>query len=148
MLGGGERECWLRRLASEEGVADQVEWAGPLGFQRFAARLSCASVALYPSREASDGDSDGGAPVTLIESQWLGIPSLVSDHDDLPFVAAPDGAIVLPPLDVDAWAEALDGLYNDRARVEGMGAAARSFVRRRHAPAVNALRREEIYASL
>jgi colanic acid/amylovoran biosynthesis glycosyltransferase len=148
MLGGGERESWLRRLASDEGVADQMEWAGPLGFERFATRLSCASVAVYPSREASDGDSDGGAPVTLIESQWLGIPSLVSDHDDLPFVAAPDGAIVLPPLDVDAWAEALDGLYNDRTRVEGMGVAARSFVRGRHAPAVNALRREEIYASL
>jgi colanic acid/amylovoran biosynthesis glycosyltransferase len=145
VIGGGRREAELRLLARDEGIADQTDWTGFLPHDRFASAISEVTVGLYPSRRAADGDSEGGAPVTLIEAQWLGVPAIVSDHDDLPFVAAPDASIVLPALDVDRWAEALQELYEHPDRAAAMGSAAQRFVRDHHSPATNVNRREAIY---
>jgi colanic acid/amylovoran biosynthesis glycosyltransferase len=148
MIGGGDLEHYYRSLAAQHGIAHRVEWAGRLPFQEFMRRVASAHVALYPSRTASDGDSEGGAPVTLIESQWLGVPSLVSRHADLPFVAAPEGAVVLPEEDISAWADALRSAAEEPSRLARMGAAARAFARRYHTPSANAEAREMIYQAL
>jgi glycosyltransferase involved in cell wall biosynthesis len=145
VVGGGRLEPELRRIASDEGIQEQIDWAGFLPYDEFASAISQVSVVLYPSRRAADGDSEGGAPVTLIEAQWIGVPAIVSDHDDLPFVAAPDASIVLPPLEVDLWAEALGELYEHPARASAMGIAAGQFVREHHSLAANVSRREAIY---
>jgi colanic acid/amylovoran biosynthesis glycosyltransferase len=111
------------------------------------AQIAGASVTVFPSRTAPDGDAEGGAPVTLIEAQWLGVPVLVSGHDDLPFVAAPAGSIVLPPTDVDSWADALQSLYDDPNALEAMGSSASAFARANHSPEANCLAREAIYCA-
>lgn len=145
LLGGGPLERELRELAISERVDRQLDWGERLPFDAFMGEISKARVGLYPSRTASSGDSEGGAPVTLIEAQWVGVPAIVSDHDDLPFVAAPNGSMVVPPLDVDRWAEALASLYDDRSGLEVMGAAANAFARQAHAPSLNLAAREAIY---
>jgi colanic acid/amylovoran biosynthesis glycosyltransferase len=145
MVGGGELEPELRRLVAESGIAEQTTFAGRLPFGEFMTRLGGCSLALHPSRTAADGDSEGGAPVTLIESQWLGVPAIVSDHDDLSFVSAPDGSVTLPPLDADAWAGTLSALADDPARLAAMAAASSRFAREHHSPAANAAAREAIY---
>ena len=71
------------------GSRSRSRWLGSLPFEQFMSQIASASVAVFPSRPAPDGDTEGGAPVTLIETQWLGVPALVSEHDDLPFVTAP-----------------------------------------------------------
>ncbi|MEJ7753215.1 MAG: glycosyltransferase, partial [Candidatus Limnocylindrales bacterium] len=129
ITGGGELEPELRRLAAAEGITDQVVWGSRLPFVEFMGSIARSHIGLYPSRTAASGDSEGGAPVTLIEAQWLGVPSLVSDHDDLPFVAAPKGSEVLPALDVERWAEALRALYLDPARLDVMAREAERFAR-------------------
>jgi colanic acid/amylovoran biosynthesis glycosyltransferase len=145
IIGGGELEAEYRRLVAESGIETQVKWAGRLPFEDFMSRVVTAHVGLFPSRTALNGDSEGGAPVTLIESQWLGVPSIVSDHDDLPFVTAPDGGLVLPALDVAQWAEALGSLYHDSTKLEQMSYAAREFAKTHHSPQANAQARERIY---
>ncbi len=85
--------------------------------------------------------------MTLIEAQWLGLPSLVSDHDDLPFVAAPEGSIVLPATNLDAWVETLKELFDSPSRIDAMSSAARSFVRENHSPERNTEARESVYAA-
>jgi colanic acid/amylovoran biosynthesis glycosyltransferase len=148
MAGGGELESEYRSLARDESIAEQVVWRGALPFAEFMSQIGGASVALFPSRSAPNGDSEGGAPVTLIEAQWLGVPALVSHHDDLPFVAAPDGSIRLEAGDVDAWAEALRTLYESPRLLESMGDAGAAFARANHSPEGNARAREAIYAEL
>jgi hypothetical protein len=69
----------------------------------------------------------------------------VSDHDDLPFVAAPDGAVVLAAQAVEDWADALRMLYDDPGRLARMSRAAEEFVAERHSPSANARGREEVY---
>lgn len=145
LVGGGPLERELRKLVVEERVSAQVEWLGALPFAEFMRVVAGASVAVFPSRQAADGDSDGGAPVTLIEGQWLGVPAVVSDHDDLPFVSAPDGTVVVPPLDVEAWAEALRAMHDDPEWIVRMGAAAAAFAREWHSPEANVAGRERVY---
>ena len=145
LLGGGELEAELRAIAAAEGIDGQVSWHDRLPFEEFMGELSRARLALYPSRTAASGDSEGGAPVTLIEAQWLGVPSLLSEHDDLPFVGAPEGSIRLPAADVEGWAEALESLYRDPAALERMSAAAAAFARENHRPEMNLAAREAVY---
>ena len=145
MVGGGPLEGDYRRLVAELGIEDRVEWTGRLPHREFMRSLATAHVALYPSRTAANGDSEGGAPVTLIEAQWLGVPAIVSTHDDLPFVVPPDGATVLPERDVNVWADALRALYEQPARLNEMGEIAQEFARANHSLEGNALAREAIY---
>ena len=148
MVGGGELEADYRRLARDEGITEQVTWLGSLPFEQFMSQIGSASVAVFPSRPAPDGDTEGGAPVTLIETQWLGVPALVSEHDDLPFVTAPSGPKALPLMDVDAWADALRTLYESPGLLAEMGEAGAAFVRENHSPQANATARERLYAEL
>lgn len=41
---------------------------------------------LHPSQKASDGDTEGGAPVILLEMAAAGIPVISTKHDDIPYV--------------------------------------------------------------
>jgi colanic acid/amylovoran biosynthesis glycosyltransferase len=145
LMGGGQLEESYRRLVEELSIRDQVVWAGRLPFHEFMHRLAAAHVCLCPSRTAADGDSEGGAPVALIEAQWLGVPAVISNHDDLPFVTAPKGSVVLSSYEDDDWADALRALYDDHSRVQEMGEEARSFAREHHSPEANALARESVY---
>ena len=147
LVGGGELEDLYRAIVRDERIEDQVDWAGRLPFVEYMEAIARCHVGLYPSRVASDGDSEGGAPVTLIEAQWLGIPALISDLDDLPSVAAP-GSPLLPPRDVDAWAEAIRAASDSPDEVLPRSAQVSDFARERHSPQANARAREEIYQAV
>lgn len=145
VLGGGPKEGELRRQAEQLDITSQVEWMGSQPFGRFMAEISRADLALFPSRTARSGDSEGGAPVTLIEAQWLGIPAIVSDHDDLPFVTSREGSMVLPAEDRERWAVEIRSIASDRAALERMSIAARRFAQSNHSVSANLDARERLY---
>jgi len=90
--------------------------------------LRLASVMIFPS------EYEGfGAPV--IEAMSLGIPVVCSDRTGLPEVAG-DAAIVLP-LEMDAWATAIDAAGERRAELVAAGRdRAALFTSRRSAEAL------------
>ena len=147
LVGGGPLEADLRSLATELGIDDQVTFTGRLPFHTFAQRVLDATLSIYPSREARDGDSDGGAPVALIEAQWAGQPVLISDHDDLPFVT-PASTPRLPVDDIAAWGEALRDAFESPAALQTIAARGAAFVHAHHTPEANATERERVYASV
>ena len=58
-----------------------------LGFQPYSVLLEEAythHIFLSPSVTASDGDTEGGAPVTLIEMLATGMPIVSTTHCDIP----------------------------------------------------------------
>src|SRR5690606_39794503 len=60
-----------------------------LGYQPWRALMDAAyrhHVFLSPSITASDGDTEGGAPVGLIEMAATGMPVISSRHADIPEV--------------------------------------------------------------
>ncbi len=54
-------------------------------------------IFLSPSVTASDGDTEGGAPVMLIEAAASGMPVVGTSHCDIPFVLAKENQPFLAP---------------------------------------------------
>lgn len=89
IIGGGEKDAELRKLAADHGIQDLVTF---LGFQPRAEmirEMGSAHLLVVPSVTALDGDTEGGAPTVLLEAQACGLPVLGTTHADIPFVVAP-----------------------------------------------------------
>ncbi len=78
-----EKARILKRI-EQHGLGDTVRL---LGFKSYAELIALGhshDVFLSPSRVASDGDSEGGAPVTLVAMAACGIPIVSTHHCDIP----------------------------------------------------------------
>lgn len=133
IIGDGELRAEVEREISRLGLEDRVALLGVLDHETCLEELGRASVLLYPSVTAADGDTEGGAPVALIEAMASGLAIVSSLHADIPTVA-PDGrcALLFPERDVDGLAEGLDALLRSARSREEMGAAGRAHVEDAH----------------
>ena len=151
----GESELWLvgdgpsradfEALAGELGVADSVRFLGMVSHDEYREVIERAHVCLQPSRVASDGDTEGGAPTVLLEMQASGVPVVATRHADIPYVVARPDELV-DEEDVAGLAETLVRLAEApeadwNARIE----AGRELVEREHDAAVVARAIESVY---
>lgn len=86
IIGDGPMRSSLKRLAVELGVADRVRFWGALSRSEYLLRLSEADLLIAPSRTASNGDGEGGAPTTILDAQACGVIAVGSTHADIPFL--------------------------------------------------------------
>jgi len=94
IVGDGDLRPELEGLARSLGVADRVRFVGEISHIEYRELLEQAHVGIQPSRTASDGDTEGGAPTVLLEMQASGLPVIATRHADIPFVvAAQDGLV-------------------------------------------------------
>lgn len=103
-----------------------------LGFQTHAQLLETAAachVFLSPSVTAADGDSEGGAPVAIIEMAASGMPVVSTRHCDIPEVLE-DGVsgLLAEERDVDGLAEKLGWLLDHPEAWDALTSAARRRV--------------------
>lgn len=94
-----------------------------LGFQPYPVVFDEAyrhHILISPSVTASDGDSEGGAPVTLIEIMASGMPVVSTSHCDIPEVVqyGMDDWLV-PERDVDGLVKRLEWLINHHIEWNG-----------------------------
>jgi colanic acid/amylovoran biosynthesis glycosyltransferase len=76
----------IEAAIAEHGLAGRVERKGYLSHARLHAIAAGCHVYLAPSVTAVDGDSEGGAPVGLIEMAASGMAVVSSRHCDIPAV--------------------------------------------------------------
>ena len=120
----------LEAEARTAGVAERVHVTGYVDLEDFARALAAADVAVnlrYPTA--------GETSASLLRILAAGLPAVVSDYAQ--FTDLPDGLVAKVPLgdaEREALVETLSGLLADRARLAGMGEAAREHVRRHHDP--------------
>lgn len=68
-------------------------------------------VFLHPGVTAQDGDTEGGAPVTIIEMLATGMPVVSTTHCDIPEVMGEAaGRLLAPERDVQALTQAIRNL--------------------------------------
>lgn len=77
-------EC--KALAAKAGVIDKVHFLGSLPYNAYLEEIQRAHIFLAPSVKARNGDTEGGAPVALIEALARGMPAIASRHCDIPEV--------------------------------------------------------------
>jgi len=124
---GGEVEYSRERLESivdAAGVRGQVTFTGYLDYDDYLAEIHDCSILLAPSKRASSGDSEGGAPTVLLEAQAAGKPVVATTHADIPYVVADDKTGLLArPGNVPELATALKTLASDPDRMTAFGQA-------------------------
>lgn len=128
------------------GVGDVVRRTGSLPREELTELYYRHHVLLAPSVEASSGDTEGGAPVTLVEAHATGMPAVATRHCDIPHVVE-EGVtgFLAPEGDPDALASLLERLVERPGRVEEMGRAARRRAEDRFDAGDRARELEEIY---
>ncbi len=133
IIGDGELRSDVEREIWRLGLEDRVDLLGVLPHETCLKELGRASVLLYPSVTAADGDTEGGAPVALIEAMASGLAIVSSLHADIPTVA-PDRrcALLFPERNVDGLAEGLDAVLGSGRLREELGSAGRAHVEDAH----------------
>jgi colanic acid/amylovoran biosynthesis glycosyltransferase len=107
-----------------------------LGYQPHNAMLSEAlkhHILLQPSITAGDGDTEGGAPVSIIEMLATGMPVVATTHCDIPEVVGPAFAHFLAPeRDVEQLAGRIRLLLSDPDSWTALLKAGRDHIEREY----------------
>lgn len=108
IIGDGGLKTYLHALARELGVYDSIVWCGYQTHDFFLEMLYKADLFLSPSVTAADGNTEGGAPVAIIEAGASGLPVVSTTHADIPEVVLDNKTgLLVPERDVDALLEAI-----------------------------------------
>ena len=133
--GSPAEEAEKARIAAvvrDRHLDDVVTLRGFVPYDEFVAEAAAHDLFLSPSLTAADGDTEGGAPVSIIEMSAAGMPVVSSTHCDIPQVVD-DGVsgLLAPEGDLDGLVERLEELVGHPERWEAMGRAGRELVEQR-----------------
>ena len=134
IAGDGPLRSDLVGQVEDLGIGERVTFLGQVTHEQGRALLDRAALLMAPSLTASDGDTEGGAPVTLLEAMASGLPILAARHADIPYVLLDGKAGLLvdeaDPVGLAAGLKALLGSMEDRVELAEAG---RGNVIERHA---------------
>ena len=107
IIGFGPEEDKLRQLIRELRLEGSVHLLGPKNHAEVIEHLHAADLFLLPSILEPLG-------VVLLEAQAAGLPIVATEIDGIPFAVVPDrSALLVPPADADALAEAMCKLIDN-----------------------------------
>ena len=149
IIGGGPRSDALSKLIRGLGVEDRVQLTGPLSRTAYLDRMRSATLFLAPSVTAANGDSEGGAPTTILDAQAAGTIVVASTHADIPFLIK-DGetGFLVAEGDVEALAAGIRTALGASPRWIDIATTARTQVLEAHGDAVVAKQLGELYAAV
>jgi colanic acid/amylovoran biosynthesis glycosyltransferase len=149
LAGDGPERAETLAAVERLGLAGAVEVLGAIPHSEFVKELEAADLFAQPSVTASDGDTEGGAPTTLLEAQACGVPILATRHADIPHVVVEgESALLAPERDPEALAAHLERLLARPERWPAMGRAGRAHVEAHHDTRTQADRLEYLYVEL
>jgi colanic acid/amylovoran biosynthesis glycosyltransferase len=128
MVGEGPLLEGCRRLASELGVDDAVEFLGAQSHERVQAEMRAARCFVQHSVEAPNGDCEG-TPLGILEAGASGLPVVSTRHAGIPdAVVEGETGLLVEEGDVNGMAGGMLKLAGDAALAGRMGRAARRHV--------------------
>jgi colanic acid/amylovoran biosynthesis glycosyltransferase len=133
IAGDGPLRPGLVHQAETLGIRDRVDFLGAVTQDQGREILERATILLAPSLTGSDGDSEGGAPVVLLEAMATGTPIVSTRHADIPYVLADgDAGVLVDEDDVEAMVTEVVDLLESDVRRQELADRARSIVQERH----------------
>ncbi len=142
-----EEKHHILNTLSQWGLMNQTTMLGFQHYDQTLSRLYDHHIFLSPSIIADDGDTEGGAPVTIIEAAASGMPVISTRHCDIPNVLA------RPNVDLLAEERDVNGLIHAIERLLGMEwhhlvVENRLFIEKHHHPYTLSNQLENLYCSL
>jgi colanic acid/amylovoran biosynthesis glycosyltransferase len=133
LLGDGRYCRKVQEIISSAGLSEKVTFHGYVPVKRYQELLVQMNCVLAPSVTARDGDTEGGAPVSVIEAQAIGIPVIGSTHCDIPeIVLNQKTGLLSPERDVASLANDLTTLIGNEQLQKSFGIAAIEHIRNQH----------------
>jgi len=144
VVGGGPQERELRELSVSLAIGDRVTFVGPVAHRDVPHWLN--ELDIYCALSTQDSESFG---VAAVEASACELPVVVSDVGGLPEVVK-DGVtgFVVPNGDIEAAADRIVALAQDRELRRAIGRAGRAFVLDEYDWKKNADGMEQIYRTL
>jgi len=120
----------VEAAAAASGLGDRLRFVGVLTPADLTALAYRSHLFIQPSRTAADGDTEGGAPVTLIDMAATGLPAVATLHADIPDVVRDGvGGLLSPEGDVKALAANVVRLAREPELLLRLGLGAAAHVR-------------------
>jgi colanic acid/amylovoran biosynthesis glycosyltransferase len=94
IVGDGELRREIEETIRVERMETYVRLVGAVSHERLIGEYRDHEILIQASRTASDGDSEGGAPVCISEAMAAGLAIVATKHADIPYVVQ-DGATAL-----------------------------------------------------
>jgi len=127
-------------------LRDCVNILGYQVYSIFLRELYKHHIFLHPSVHASDNDTEGGVPVSIIEASASGMPILSTTHCDIPEVVInEESGYLVSEKDVDALVEKLEFLILNSDLWRNMGLCGREHIRKNYNIKEQVRKLEKIY---
>ena len=148
---GNDPECLKEQKAifdiiEKYKLKDSVKLLGYLKYDEYIKVSHEAQIFISPSVTASNGDTEGGAPVSIIEMSAAGMPILSTYHCDIPEVVIDNvTGLLVPERDVESLAEKLEYLISHPRKIYEMGKNGRQYIQKEYSLKRQVEKLEDIY---
>jgi colanic acid/amylovoran biosynthesis glycosyltransferase len=146
LVGDGAYRARAAELLKEAGMLDKACFHGMLPYEAFLNLLGKSDILLAPSVTAADGDTEGGAPVSVIEALAAAIPVVATSHCDIPnIVNHGTTGLLSKEHDIAGIAAHLGMLAGNPAMRFSMGRAGRLYAEKEHDIRMQAAKIRTVY---
>ena len=146
---GRRKAAVIAKAVAESGLGDRIRLHGFRTHEELLAIANQCQLFLSPSVTAQNGDTEGGAPVTLIEMIAAGMPVVSSRHCDIPDIVEHGvTGFLAEERDLEGIVAAVRSMLAAHERWPAMLAEGRARIEARHDARQQALALAEHYAEL
>lgn len=130
-------------------LQDNIRFVGFMPHNEMIGEAFKHHIFLSPSVTSADGDSEGGAPVTIIEMAASGMPVVSSEHCDIPEIII-DGktGLLAPERDAETLSEQLVWLTENPDEWINLTSAARKHIDENYNAVIQGKKLADIYQSM
>ena len=132
IIGDGPERKKAQGFVKEKESEEDVTFLGFLDYETYLAELEQADFLIAPSRTSSKGETEGGAPTTILEAQARGLPVVATRHADIPFVLPEGYPYLAHEADPRDLARVIKLLLDDQKRWLQIARKNRKHVKRFH----------------
>jgi len=158
LIGGVPNETYLPHIKIRDAIfnvidkyklRDSVKILGYLPYDEYLKVSQQAHIFISPSVHAENGDTEGGAPVSIIEMSASGMPIISTFHCDIPEVVINgETGYLAPERDVDALVDKLDYLISHPEQWQDMGQKGRQHIQKEYDLIKQVEKLENLYSRL